>query len=435
MKAKSKFYDKIPSPFALAIFLTFLTFLLAVMVTPTNGNYFSKSLDIVGYFGQGFWDLLKFSMQMVMILVLGSMIARTPVFTKLMILLSQLVKTTAGAAALVALATIITAYLNWGLGLIFGALLAKNIAETFQTRGLKTNAALLGAAGYAGLMIWHGGLSGSAPLKIAEQGHFLMEKTGVIGVGETLFSNMNIVAFVLVIIIVPVYFYFMGRKHSSTEEAIEKDQSVETEAPVVKANWSVLSLVFGVFLILGIGMMFFRNQQSLNLNMVNLILFVIAFLLYGNIQAFTKAATESVKSITGIILQFPIYAGIMGMMSSSGLTNMMTDFFIGISTEETFPVFTMICAGIVNVFVPSGGGQWAVQGPVIVDAAQQLGVPISKAVMALAYGDQLTNMIQPFWALPLLSITGLKAGQILRYSFPLMLLGFAIFGLVLWFYT
>lgn len=429
---KSKFYDKIPSPFALAIFLTFFTFLLALFITPTNGNYLNKSLDIIGYFGQGFWDLLKFSMQMVMILILGSMIARTPVFTNLMKLLSKPVKTTAGAAAMVALATILAAYLNWGLGLIFGALLAKHMSEFLQSQGLKTNAALLGAAGYSGLMIWHGGLSGSAPLKIAENGHFLMEKIGVIGVGETIFSNMNIVAFVLVILIVPLYFFLMGRKHSFFEESVDIKLSVETETQDGKTNLSLLSLIFMVFLLVAISVLFFKSHQSLNLNMVNLILFVVAFLLYGNIQSFTKAATESVQSTTGILLQFPIYAGIMAVMSSSGLTNIMTDFFIEISNTQTFPIFTMISAGIVNIFVPSGGGQWAVQGPVIVDAAQQLGVPVSKAVMALAYGDQLTNMIQPFWALPLLSITGLKAGQILKYSFPLMLIGFVIFGLVLW---
>jgi len=432
MKPKSNFYNKIPSPFTLAILLTFFTFLLALFITPAGENYFNKSLDIAGYFGQGFWDLLKFSMQMVMILVLGSMIARTPVFTKLMKILSAPVKTTAGAAALVALVTIIMAYLNWGLGLIFGALFAKYLADTLQSHGLKTNRALLGTAGYAGMMIWHGGLSGSAPLKIAEQGHFLMEKTGVVPVSETIFSAMNITALVFVLTIVPLYFFFMGRRNSFSQEEEEYHHMIEKEEQDKTSKYSLLSLLFGVFLILVIGVLFFRNHQSLNLNMVNLIFFVIAFLLYGNIQAFTKAATESVKSTTGIILQFPIYAGIMGMMSYSGLTTLMTDFFIGISTTQTFPIFTMISAGIVNVFVPSGGGQWAVQGPVIVDAAQQLGVPVSKAVMALAYGDQLTNMIQPFWALPLLSITGLKAGQILRYSFPLMLIGFILFGMVLW---
>jgi short-chain fatty acids transporter len=131
------------------------------------------------------------------------------------------------------------------------------------------------------------------------------------------------------------------------------------------------------------------------------------------------------------MLQFPLYAGIMGMMKYSGLTDVFTQFFIDISTTETFPLFTMISAGIVNFFVPSGGGQWAVQGPVIVEAAQNLGVPVSKAVMALAYGDQLTNMIQPFWALPLLAITGLKAGDILKYSFRIMIAGLLLFAVFL----
>lgn len=431
MIPKSIIYSKIPSPFNLAILLTFLTYLLAVFITPSQGSMMAKSLDVFGYFGQGFWDLLKFAMQMVLVLVLGSMIARTNAFLRLMKLLSANIQSTATAALVVALATIITAYLNWGLGLVFGALFAKYMSEVLSERGQKTNPALLGAAGYSGLMIWHGGLSGSAPLKIAEQGHFLMDQTGVIPVSETLFSSMNIVLFLLVIIIVPLYFYLMGKKQAESEEVDHAVPASVDENQFSKSKLSKLSLIFGFFLVMVTGVLFFKLKESLNLNSVNLILFVLAFMLYRNTNHFTQAAADSVKSITGIILQFPIYAGIMGMMKYSGLTLMMTDFFIGISSPQSFPIYTMISAGIVNVFVPSGGGQWAVQGPIIVDAAQQLGVPVSKAVMALAYGDQLTNMIQPFWALPLLSITGLKAGQILRYSLPLMVIGFVLFAVVL----
>ena len=178
--------------------------------------------------------------------------------------------------------------------------------------------------------------------------------------------------------------------------------------------------------------MFVNNPQSLNINSINLILFTLAILSHNSLADFSTTASKSIASTTGIMLQFPLYAGIMGMMKYSGLTDIFTQFFIDISTTQTFPIFTMLSAGIVNFFVPSGGGQWAIQGPVIVDAAKELHVPISKAVMALAYGDQLTNMMQPFWALPLLAITGLKAKQILPYSLLIMLLGILIFGVVLW---
>jgi short-chain fatty acids transporter len=117
----------------------------------------------------------------------------------------------------------------------------------------------------------------------------------------------------------------------------------------------------------------------------------------------------------------------MGIMNHSGMVDIMSGFFVSISNETTFPIFTFISAGIVNIFVPSGGGQWAVQGPIIIEAANQLNVSIPKSVMALAYGDQLTNMLQPFWALPLLGITGLKAKEILPYTLILLVAGSAIF--------
>jgi len=131
------------------------------------------------------------------------------------------------------------------------------------------------------------------------------------------------------------------------------------------------------------------------------------------------------------MLHFPLYAGIMGVMKYSGLTTVFTDFFIQISTPDTFPLMAMISAGIVNFFVPSGGGQWAVQGPILMEAAQTLHVSIPKTIMALAYGDELTNMLQPFWALPLLGITKLKAKEILPYSALILLLGIIIFSLAL----
>ena len=138
---------------------------------------------------------------------------------------------------------------------------------------------------------------------------------------------------------------------------------------------------------------------------------------------------HAIRGASGILIQFPLYFGIMGIMNESGMVEIMSSFFVNISTPTTFPLFTFLSAGIVNVFVPSGGGQWAVQGPIIIDAANQLGVPYWKSVMALAYGDQITNMLQPFWALPLLGITQLKAKEILPYTLILMLAGGSIFVL------
>ena len=168
-------------------------------------------------------------------------------------------------------------------------------------------------------------------------------------------------------------------------------------------------------------------------NYINLMLLGLAILLHGKIIYFLEAVKEGIQNAAGILIQFPIYFGIMAILSSSGLIDMVSDLFVKFSDKNTFPIYTMISSGIVNIFVPSGGGQWAVQGPMILQASIEIGVPIQKSIMALVYGDQLTNMLQPFWALPLLYITGLKAKDILPYTLLIMLIGFCIFltGIIL----
>ena len=162
-------------------------------------------------------------------------------------------------------------------------------------------------------------------------------------------------------------------------------------------------------------------------NFINLTLLGLCIILHKNFYRFINSVNSAIIGAAGILIQFPLYFGIMGIMKYSGLIDIMSDMFILISNENTFPIFTFLSAGIVNVFVPSGGGQWAVQGPIIIEAAMKIGYSIPKSVMALAYGDQLTNMLQPFWALPLLGITGLKAKEILPYTLILMLMGAIIF--------
>jgi short-chain fatty acids transporter len=146
-------------------------------------------------------------------------------------------------------------------------------------------------------------------------------------------------------------------------------------------------------------------------------------LLHGNFYRFLKAIEQAIGGVSGILIQFPLYFGIMGIMNNSGMVQDFSQFFVSISSEFSFPIFTFISAGIVNIFVPSGGGQWVVQGPIILQAADALGVALPKSILALAYGDQLTNMLQPFWALPLLGITGLKAKDILPFTLILFLIG------------
>ena len=286
-------------------------------------------------------------------------------------------------------------------------------------------------------MVWHGGLSGSAPIKIAEKGHFLSDKIGVISLEETIFSDLNITVSILLIFIVPTIMYFLAKKIKVAEHVIsvENKTSENTNNKTLSEkidNSFIFSKIIGTLLLiyLLIKHMYITDGSfiaSINPNLINLWLLSFCIFSHKNLSSFIKSVNKAIISATGILIQFPLYFGIMGIMKYSGLINVLSDFFISISSENTFPIFTFLSAGVVNIFVPSGGGQWAVQGPIIVEAANYLNLSISKSVMALAYGDQITNMLQPFWALPLLGITKINAKDLLPYTLILLLIGSVIF--------
>lgn len=429
MKSLNQKSIKIPDPLILALLLTLLTMVLAYSLGSNSGPGLQGVTDVIIWWNQGIWDLLSFTMQMVLILLLGYMLALSPVFGRLSTALTALAKNPLTAALTVSVTAVILGLLNWGLALVFGAVFVRKIAIQAVKNGNSINYPLLGAAAYTSMMVWHGGLSGSAPLSVASSGHFLVAKTGIIALSDTLFSPMNLMAAFSLLVLLPVATLFMSRSSLNRIPELQVNepiQNYELNQPVTRLT---LLSFFGVLMLTGYFIRLFLSDKvpNLGLNEINLILFALVLIFLPQVKQFSEAAQTAASSTVGIILQFPVYAGIMGLMNHSGLLNVMTQWFIDISTPETFSVYAFFSACLVNLFVPSGGGQWAVQGPMIIDSALAHGVPPPKAVMALAYGDQLTNMLQPFWALPLLAITGLKAGQILKYAVIYMLLGFVVF--------
>ncbi|MEE2700264.1 MAG: TIGR00366 family protein [Bacteroidota bacterium] len=436
------FRSLLPTPFTIAVLLTFLTFLLALFLTSPQQekNHF---LQLLIFWEQGLWDspLLVFTVQMMLMLVLGHALALSKPISKLIAKGTQYCNNTANAAAIITFSTLLVAFFNWGLGLIFGAIFARKVGEHATKRCVKLNYPLIGAAGYSGLMVWHGGISGSAPIKIAEEGHFLAEKIGVISQSATVFSSMNISISIVLLITLPLIMYYLGKKNEGDILQLESEE--DTRKIVLSGaekldHSTILSYLFGGIILFYAFYKAFIFPEVISLkvitpNYLNLVLLGFAIVMHKSFFSFLKAIDSAISGSSGILIQFPLYFGIMGIMNHSGMVQIMSDFFVSIANQTTFPIFTFISAAIVNVFVPSGGGQWAVQGPIIVDAATQLGVSFPKSVMALAYGDQLTNMLQPFWALPLLGITGLKAKEILPYTLILLLAGIVVFigGLLL----
>lgn len=436
------FRSLFPSPFTIAIILTLLTVFLALFLS-------SESIsNIIISWETGLWNsgLLAFTTQMMLMLVLGHSVALTRLATKSISFITKFCKNTSNSAAIVSFFSIIVSFFNWGLGLIFGAILARKVGEKFSEENKKINYPLIGAAGYCGLMVWHGGLSGSAPLKIAEKNHFneIISNENLISVlpeninfSQTVFSSMNFFVSICLIIFVPIIFFALGKKIKKDKTLKLKIKSIdynsskkksETFAEKIdKSNFFGMT-IGGVLILLSIFKIISSSSfDFINPNFINLFLLGIAIFFHSSINNFLSSINIAIKGVGGILIQFPLYFGIMGIITSSGLVNIFSDFFISISTEFTYPIYTMISAGIVNVFVPSGGGQWAVQAPIILQTAYEIGVSFEKTIMAFVYGDQLTNMLQPFWALPLLGITGLKAKQILPYSVLIMIAGFLIF--------
>ena len=426
----------LPAPFTIAVILTFLTILIAFFISADSYN--SKNFfEILSFWEKGLWDnnLMVFALQMMLMLVLGHSLALSKPISKIINNITIHCNNTANAAAIVTFTTLLVAFFNWGLGLIFGAIFARKVGEHASKNNIPLNYPLIGAAGYSGLMIWHGGISGSAPIKIAEQGHFLAEKIGTISQAETIFSAMNVTISLSLIIILPLFMFFLAKKTKSelvNIRGVEKIEKIKLDGAEKIDHSNYIAYIFGGIIIT---YCFYKaillpDKMTLNFitpNFINLSLLGLCVILHKNFFQFIKSVDSAIKGASGILIQFPLYFGIMGIMKDTGLIELMSDLFISISNENTFPIFTFFSAGLVNIFVPSGGGQWAIQGPIIVEAAMKLGVSIPKSVMSLAYGDQITNMLQPFWALPLLGITGLKAKEILPYTLLLMLLGGVIF--------
>jgi len=418
-----------------AILLTMLTYILGLIFTH------SGPFQMIVYWYKGFWTLLAFGMQMCIILVTGYALATTPALQKVLRGLAGLPKTSGGAAALVAFVACVAALINWGLGLIVGAIFALEVARQGARSNRRLHYPLIVAAGYAGLAVWHMGLSGSAPLLVATENHFLAKEIGIIPVAKTLGSTMNIVTIIIMLILVPLVFFLLAPKDESKIETIRPELCETSEEKVIaKEEWTLadrlensifLSLVIGVAGLIYIVYYFATKGFALNLNIVNFIFLMLGIILHKRPIAYVHAVAEGVRGCTGIILQFPFYAGIMGMMKFSGLVAVIANWFVALSNSTTYPVFTFISAALVNLFVPSGGGQWAVQGPIMVKAAEALNFSIPKTIMALAYGDQWTNLFQPFWALPLLGICGVRARDIMGYCMAVMFIGIPVYIILL----
>lgn len=432
----------LPSPLAIA-FLLFLVVFVSVLL-----NYGGRDSSLPSDFFAT-WDMayngmwgsggLSFLVQMGLMLLLGHILALANPSKRLIQRIVNLANTQNAAVLLTAATSMLAGFINWGFGLILGAILAKSITDEFHRKGKSINAPLLAAAAYTGMMIWHGGLSGSAPLKVAELGHLnslnasLFSANDSIPLGQSVFSISNIIVFFLAFTGIMLLCKFLAKRPSkSINQPISENQEFQINGDRGIDGSSFFAIGIGTLMLVYTFYLGFKDSEALrfiNPNFINLTLMAAALILHGSLSSFSRALDQAIQGTSGILIQFPIYFAIMGMMSSSGMANDIAEFFVSISNEHTLAFNTFLSAGIINLVVPSGGGQWMIQGPIIIESFSSMGIPLEKGLMALSYGDQLTNMLQPFWALPLLGITKVKAKDLLPYTALFFALGFLVFGI------
>jgi short-chain fatty acids transporter len=303
------------------------------------------------------------------------------------------------------------------------------------------------AGAYSGFVIWHSGLSGSIPLVSATEGsamNFIARYTGqqTTPLAETLLSPMNVALVAGTLLLLPLMFRLMmprGGQIRTLDAALlaereEADGGTEPTTATPAARLEQSRAVTLLLVVLGISYLashFFRRGFALDLNVVILFFFVLGLVFHGQPIRYVESFNQAARVAGPLALQYPLYGGIMGMMQYSGLAGVISQWFVSLSTPTTFPFFSFVSAALINFFIPSGGGHWVVQGPFLVPAAQALGVSPAVTAMAVAFGDQTANMVQPFWALPILAIARLGIRDVMGYCVMTFLLSSLLSTLVL----
>jgi len=393
---------------------------------------------MITYWGNGIWNLLAFAMQVSLTLVLSHILANTRTVAGFLNKAASIPKTPVTAVMLASVVTMVSSLLSWGFGLIMGAIYARAVARKID--GI--DYPMLVAGSYCGFMVWHAGLSGTIPLTLATPGSWTEPIiNGLIPVTETILSPLNIFLTIFFLVTIPLVVKTMVPPKDQVRQ-VDPELLVDTdivikkpENPTPAEKWEhsrVVSTLLGFVFILYLIIYFSKHGiMGLNLNIVNLCFFALGLLLVQSPVEYVKRTAVAAANAGNLLIQFPLYAGIMGMMSASGLGTMISQFFISIATVNTLPNILHISSSILNMFIPSGGGKFAVEAPIYLPAAQSLGASIPKVAVACAWGDALTNLIQPFWALPLLAIARLGIRDIMGYCAVVTIYGFIATQIIL----
>ena len=427
-----------PDAFVFALIATVVVFAASLVATS------STVLDVVDAWGRGFWDLIPFTMQMALVIITGHVLATSRPMGRLIRAVASWPTTPRGAVALVALFAMVSSWFNWGFSLVFSAVLAIEVARRVKDVDYRA----LAAASFLGSgSVWAQGLSGSAALQMATPGalqpaireivaHGGVVPGGIIGFTHTIFLWQSFASVVVELVVVTTVMWLAtppagrGRTAADLGVSLGPSEVIEPPAPrnIPPGAWLEHSPILTWFIVaIGIAYLVRYFMQApdplnaLNINIVNLIFLLIGLLFHGTPARLIRAFQAATPAVWGVILQFPFYAGIAGIITTTHLNERLANAFVSVSNSTTFPPLVALYSAVLGVFVPSGGSKWVIEAPYVMTAAHSLKAHLGWVVASYDLGEALANLVQPFWMLPVLGMFQLRARDVMGYTFVVFL--------------
>jgi short-chain fatty acids transporter len=424
----------------------FVFALVALIIVFVGAMFLGTALrDLIKYFGEGFWSLIPFTMQMAIIIIGGYVVATSPPIHRLIRWLSGVPRTARGAVAFVAFFSMATSMISWGLSLIFSGILVREIVK--NVRGIDYRA--IGAAAYLGTgSVWALGLSSSAALVMATPSSIpaaLLKISGVIPLSQTIYTWQSLTTAAILILSSTVVAYLSApAKSTKTAESFGITEGLvleKLEERRTPAEWleyaPALSISVGVIGLAYLAQVLAERGPlaALDLNTYNLLFMMLGLLLHWRPRSFTRAVNGAVPATAGVLIQFPFYGGIFGIITMSPISGALAHFFVRISSQSSYPVLVSMYSGILGMFVPSGGSKWIIEAPYVLQAAKDLHVNLGWMVQTYNVAEALPNLVNPFWMLPLLGILKARARDLVGYGLIQLLINTLLILFLTWFFA
>ncbi len=432
------FEQVMPDPFVLSIGLTALVIVLALIFAPKG-----SPANILTAWHTGMFAILGFALQMILILATGFAVADAPVIRRGLARLVARARTPTQAAVLLFTVVGLAAWLNWGLGLVVAAFLSREIG-----RRTRIDFAWLVAASYSAWSVCNNGLSSSIALSQASHGNALnlVEKaTGhVVPLGQTIFAPFVLLPTILVLVVMAVIFILIHPRAEAVQPFAEPamaagaadahGKTAIADTPAARADRSVIGTAFLV--ILGLAFLVMESIEKgfeLDINTTILIFLLAGLALQRSPIAYADAIRAAARQSGSMLLQYPVYGGIMGIMTGTGLAAVIAKLFVAIASAKTLPMWSFVSSLIITLLIPSAGGHWAVQGPFVLPAALGLDASVPRTAMAVAMAENVSNMLQPFWAVPVVAMAGIRLQRVMGYTAITFVVSLVIYAAALLF--